>query len=482
MGELSLIAQGISNIFLLCTIQFSPRIVCRLETGATVASLRTASILLKNVGTKDSITEQIATPYRLSECYVAVSPGRSMSLDQLLSLGLRAGLEEGRSPSIPTKSKGNPGKRSRGSENSQGSPGKRMPNSSGKRSLGNLKKRSSSGVENPLNKRARSCATSRRIYSEEDPVEEEVDESEKRQNSKQMRKDVEKVLGSGGGIEGAGSDCEEENAATLEIIPKDGTENFADAEVAAAASEIGAGQSNTKKGQSTSRGTSREFSRQGRVRNSVVYTESPVIEKKRISKREEGSRMNTKSGRVSPLDMNTVDHVEEEMLQKKKSIISGQNIKKNKEESSKKVSLVRAGGSKRTTEVADGKAEKGEIADSSEVKKTEDLASSSLSRESDANVVNTEEASTSRGRRARAQVSFRFRSPFWVISFFTIKGPPCLGPPFQLGPLSMWTQCLFTVRRYNTTNHMSANNNSHMLSHQVSYALPSLNSKMRRNQ
>ena len=46
----------------------------------------------------------------------------------------------------------------------------------------------------------------------------------------------------------------------------------------------------------------------------------------------------------------------------------------------------------------------------------------------------------------------------------------------------MWTQCLFTVRRYNTTNHMSANNNSHMLSHQVSYALPSLNSKMRRNQ
>ena len=120
MGELLLIAQGISNIFLHCTIQFSPRIVCRLETGATVASLRTASILLKNVGTKDSITEQIATPYRLSECYVAVSPGRSMSLDQLLSLGLRAGLEEGRSPSIPTMSKGNPGKRSRCSSLSLG--------------------------------------------------------------------------------------------------------------------------------------------------------------------------------------------------------------------------------------------------------------------------------------------------------------------------------------------------------------------------
>ena len=192
--------------------------------------------------------------------------------------------------------------------------------------------------------------------------------------------------------------------------------------------------------------------------------------------------MSTKSGRVSPLDMNTVDHVEEEMLQKKKSIISGQNIK-NKEEFSKKASLVRAGGSKRTTKVAEGKAEKEEIADSSEVEKTKDLASSSLSRENDANVVNTEEASTSRGRRARAQVSFRFRSPFWVISFFTIKGPPCLGPPFQLGPLSMWTQCLFTViKRYNTTNHKSANNNSHMLSPQVSYALPSLNSKMRRNQ
>merc|ERR1719510_991657 len=104
--------------------------------------------------------------------------------------------------------------------------------------------------------------------------------------------------------------------------------------------------------------------------------------------------------------MNTVDHVEDEMLPKKKSIISGQNIKKNKEESSKKVSLVRAGGSKRTTEVADGKAEKEEIADSSEVVKTKDLASSSLSRESDANVVNTEETSTSRGRRVRAQVSY----------------------------------------------------------------------------
>ena len=70
--------------------------------------------------------------------------------------------------------------------------------------------------------------------------------------------------------------------------------------------------------------------------------------------------------------------------------------------------MVRAGGSKRTTEVADSKAEKEEIADSSEVEKTKDLASSSLSRENDANVVNTEEASTSRGRRVRAQVSFRF--------------------------------------------------------------------------
>ena len=143
----------------------------RLETGATVASLRTASIILKNVGTKGSTTEESTTPYRLSECYVAVSPGRSMSLDQLLSLGLRAGLEEGRSP----RAKGNkrpssPGKRHQGNA---GSPGKRMANSPGKRSLGNLGKRSLSGQENPLSKRARSCAIGRRIYSEEDPVEEE---------------------------------------------------------------------------------------------------------------------------------------------------------------------------------------------------------------------------------------------------------------------------------------------------------------------
>ena len=146
----------------------------RLETGATVASLRTASILLKNVGTKGSgNTEENTTPYRLSECYVAVSPGRSMSLDQLLSLGLRAGLEEGRSPSIPIRAKGNKRPSSPGKRN-VGSPGKRMANSPGKRSLGNLGKRKlSDEKENLLSKRARSCAIGRRIHSEEDPVEEE---------------------------------------------------------------------------------------------------------------------------------------------------------------------------------------------------------------------------------------------------------------------------------------------------------------------
>ena len=63
----------------------------RTETGATVASLREAQILLKNVGTKGGAEGALgpATPYRLSDCYVALSPGRSVSLEQLLSLGLQ---------------------------------------------------------------------------------------------------------------------------------------------------------------------------------------------------------------------------------------------------------------------------------------------------------------------------------------------------------------------------------------------------------
>merc|ERR1712112_297265 len=72
--------------------------------------------------------------------------------------------------------------------------------------------------------------------------------------------------------------------------------------------------------ESRSREASREFSRLGRARNSVVYTESPVMEKKRMSKKEPGVRKNhSKSGRVSPLDMNNQDdHMREEALPKKK--------------------------------------------------------------------------------------------------------------------------------------------------------------------
>jgi len=63
-------------------VKFNPRT----DTGVTVAGLREAHILLSNVGM------QTASPYKLSECYIDLSPGRSMSLDQLFSLGLRAGI------------------------------------------------------------------------------------------------------------------------------------------------------------------------------------------------------------------------------------------------------------------------------------------------------------------------------------------------------------------------------------------------------
>ena len=63
-------------------VKFNPRT----DTGVTVAGLREAHILLSNVGMQN------ASPYKLSECYIDLSPGRSMSLDQLFSLGLRAGI------------------------------------------------------------------------------------------------------------------------------------------------------------------------------------------------------------------------------------------------------------------------------------------------------------------------------------------------------------------------------------------------------
>jgi len=198
---------------------------------------------------------------------------------------------------------------------------------------------------------------------------------------------------------------EEENAAILEMVPEDRT----DKEVFIHAENDG--QPNIEKDQqetleSCSRGTSREFSRQGRARNSVVYTESPVMEKKRMSKKEEGGRRNPKSGRVSPLDINTVADPTEVLPKKKQSSLSNQNVKKAKEDTSKKVSLVKAGGSKRAME----KAEQEEKSDAGSVEKAKDLdQAASVSRES--SVGEMEEAGgTSRGRRARAQVSYALPS------------------------------------------------------------------------
>ena len=330
-----------------------------------------------------------------------------MSLDQLLSLGLRAGLEEGRSPSIPTRAKGNkrpssPGRRHQGNV---GSPGKRMPNSPGKRSLGNFGKRSFSGQESPLSKRARSCAIGRRIYSEEDPVEEDFGARSSEMNHNHGLIEKTNQEESSVGLVGEASNNldrdEEENAAILEMVPEDRT----DKEVFMHAENDG--QRNIEKDQqetleSCSRGTSREFSRQGRARNSVVYTESPVMEKKRMSKKEEGGRRNPKSGRVSPLDMNTVaDSTEEVLPKKKQSSLSNQNVKKAKEDTSKKVSLVKAGGSKRAME----KVEQEEKSDLGSVEKAKDLdQAASVSRESSVGELEEAAGGTSRGRRARAQV------------------------------------------------------------------------------
>ena len=355
-----------------------------------------------------------------------------MSLDQLLSLGLRAGLEEGRSPSFPIRAKGNkrassPGKRHQGNV---GSPGKRMANSPGKRSLGNLGKRNLSGQENPSSKRARSCAVGRRIYSEEDPVEEEganflARNTEMTRNLEQIEKTNKEETVSSAGLVGEGSSNldEEETAAILEVVPEDGTDRevFMQAEAAALKGtggqrgEIVKGQEETS--ESRSRDTSRELSRLGRARNSVVYTESPVAEKKekRMSKKE-GVRRNPKSGRISPLDMNNeVDPTEEVLPKKKQSNVSNPNGKKVKEATSKKVSLVKAGGSKRTMD----KGEQEEISEASAVEKAKDLDQEiSVSRES--SVGETEEAGTSRGRRARAQVSIHPFKDFFLVVWILV--------------------------------------------------------------
>ena len=89
-----------------------------------------------------------------------------------------------------------------------------------------------------------------------------------------------------------------------------------------------------------------------------------------------------------------------------------ENMKKVKEETSKKVSLVKAGGSKRAMD----KVEQEEIVDASAVEKVKDLDQAiSVNRES--SVGEAEEASTSRGRRARAQVSIHLFHKIFINSF-----------------------------------------------------------------
>merc|ERR1719187_1544740 len=81
-------------------VKFNPRT----DTGVTVAGLREARILLDNVG-MGTTSGVSTTPYKLSDCYIDLSPGRSMSLDQLFSLGLRAGIASPAGSPTPKKRK-----------------------------------------------------------------------------------------------------------------------------------------------------------------------------------------------------------------------------------------------------------------------------------------------------------------------------------------------------------------------------------------
>ena len=57
----------------------------RTDARLTMTDLRDAHIL--NIASMLDNTGRSTTPYKLSECYINLSPGRSMSLDQLFSLG-----------------------------------------------------------------------------------------------------------------------------------------------------------------------------------------------------------------------------------------------------------------------------------------------------------------------------------------------------------------------------------------------------------
>ena len=414
---------------LLCWISKLYFTLCRLETGATVASLRTASILLKNVGTKGSPTEGNTTPYRLSECYVAVSPGRSMSLDQLLSLGLKAGQEEGRTPSVPTRAKGNPGKRAsspvKRQEDYVGSPGKRKATSpAGGRSLGNLGEKRLGGPESPLSKRARSCTTARRIYSEEDPVEEERQDEGQGRKRNVEEDDFGATSLTGGGVEGSNSLSRElvDGAGILEVVPDQTIEPQVVSQLEPEAMnsggkklELEVGKSPENSEETSSRG-SRQVSRHGRVRSSVVYTESPILESKRVSKKSEGAKRNPKSGRISPIDANDINQSEKEVPKKKQAKLSSHEDK-NIKEASKKISLVKAGGSRRAMEDDGSKTAQAveveeDLAQATSSKRgrssadaSSKMGSSAAGEASEENRGKSEEKEEGgRGRRARAQV------------------------------------------------------------------------------
>merc|ERR1719244_1735922 len=82
-------------------VKFNPRT----DTGVSVAGLREARILVNNVGMEGANSGVSNTPYKLSDCYIDLSPGRSMSLDQLFSLGLRAGIASPAGSPTPKKRK-----------------------------------------------------------------------------------------------------------------------------------------------------------------------------------------------------------------------------------------------------------------------------------------------------------------------------------------------------------------------------------------
>merc|ERR1712223_222758 len=184
--------------------------------------------------------------------------------------------------------------------------------------------------------------------------------------------------------------------------------------------EVGKSPENSE--ETSSRG-SRQVSRHGRVRSSVVYTESPILESKRVSKKSEGAKRNPKSGRVSPIDPNDINQSEKEVPKKKQSKLSGHEDK-NSKEVSKKISLVKAGGSRRAmkedgsktvpvqaVEVVEDLAQATSFKRGSSADASSKMGSSAADEASEEKRGQSEEKEEGgRGRRARAQVSYALPS------------------------------------------------------------------------